>query len=112
MYFNEDVIRIHSGHGQGAKRHDLRAARRIDRDDLHFCGERFRCADRRAKSQRGHSDPQRQSVHADAVYNDSGDSNRGRAAFEPSLYLISAIRMMMGIGTPSSHSKIERMIAS
>ena len=27
-------------------------------------------------------------------------------------YLISAIRMMMGIGTPSSHNKTERMIAS
>jgi hypothetical protein len=27
-------------------------------------------------------------------------------------YRISAIRMMIGIGTPSSHNKIERMIAS
>jgi hypothetical protein len=30
----------------------------------------------------------------------------------PLVYLISAIRMMMGIGTPSSHNKAERMIAS
>ena len=32
--------------------------------------------------------------------------------FRASVYLISAIRMMMGIGTPSSHNKAERMIAS
>jgi hypothetical protein len=34
-----------------------------------------------------------------------------RAQFDH-LYLISAIRMMIGIGTPSSHNKTERMIAS
>jgi hypothetical protein len=84
-------------------------ARRIDRDALHFCGEGFRRADCRAKSKCGDSNSDRQRSHTAQFTTCAG---RGRAAFEPSVYLISAIRMMMGIGTPSSHNKAERMIAS
>jgi len=48
-----------------------------------------------------------------AHYNESGNEPRGQSWIDgPARYLISAIRMMMGIGTPSSHNRTERMIAS